>query len=173
MLRKITNQGFADESAWARGQAWGLYGFTVMYRYTHDKKYLDQANHIADFLLNNPNYPKDGVPYWDFNDPKIPDTYRDASAGAVMASALLELKNYVGKEQKELYYRQAEKILATLSTPEYLASGGNCNFIIKHCVGNWPKGKATGEIDASINYGDYYYLEAIKRYKETKRGAHL
>ena len=167
VLRKITNQGFADESAWARGQAWGLYGFTVMYRYTHNKKYLDQANHIADFILNNPNYPKDGVPYWDFNDPKIPDTYRDASAGAVMASALLELKNYVGKEQKERYYKQAEKILFTLSTPEYLANSGNCNFIIKHCVGNWPKGKATGEIDASINYGDYYYLEALLRYKKT------
>ncbi len=169
VLRKITNQGFADESAWARGQAWGLYGFTVMYRYTHDKKYLDLANHIADFILNNPNYPKDGVPYWDFNDPKIPDTYRDASAGAVMASALLELKNYVGKEQKERYYKQAEKILSTLSTPEYLASSGNCNFIIKHCVGNWPKGKATGEIDVPINYGDYYYLEAIMRYKKTKK----
>ncbi len=169
VLRKITNQGFADESAWARGQAWGLYGFTVMYRYTHDKKYLDLANHIADFILNNPNYPKDGIPYWDFNDPKIPDTYRDASAGAVMASALLELKNYVGKEQKERYYKQAEKILSTLSTPEYLASSGNCNFIIKHCVGNWPKGKATGEIDVPINYGDYYYLEAIMRYKKTKK----
>lgn len=168
VLRKITNQGFADESAWARGQAWGLYGFTVMYRYTRDKKYLDQANHIANFILNNPNYPNDGVPYWDFNDPKIPNTYRDASAGAVMASAFLELKNYVGKEQKERYYKQAEKILSTLSTPEYLASSGNCNFILKHCVGNWPKGKATGEIDASINYGDYYYLEALLRYKKTK-----
>ena len=168
-IEKQTNQGYADESAWSRGQAWGLYGFTVMYRYTHNKKYLDQANHIADFILNNPNYPKDGVPYWDFNDPKIPDTYRDASAGAVIASALLELKNYVGKEKKELYYKQAEKILSTLSTPEYLASSGNCNFILKHCVGNWPKGKATGEIDVPINYGDYYYLEALLRYRKTKQ----
>jgi len=167
-IKKQTNQGYADESAWARGQAWGLYGFTVIYRYTKDKKYLDQAKHIADFILNNSNYPKDGVPYWDFNDPKIPDTYRDASAGAVIASALLELKNYVGKEKKELYFKQAEKILSTLSTPEYQASIGNCNFILKHCVGNWPKGKATGEIDASINYGDYYYLEALNRYKRKK-----
>lgn len=168
-IEKQTNQGYADESAWSRGQAWGLYGFTVMYRYTKDKRYLEQANHIADFILNNPNYPKDGVPYWDFNDPKIPDTYRDASAGAVMASALLELKNYVGKEKRDGYYKQAEKILSTLSTPAYLASTSNCNFILKHCVGNWPKGKATGEIDASINYGDYYYLEALLRYKKANQ----
>jgi len=166
VIKKQTHQGYADESAWARGQTWGLYGYTIMYRYTKDEKYLDQANHIADFIMNHPNYPKDGVPYWDFNDPKIPNTYRDASAGAVMASALLELKNYVGKEKGSTYFKQAEKILTTLSTPEYLASSGNSNFILKHCVGNWPNGKATGEIDAAINYGDYYYLEALKRYKE-------
>ena len=129
-----------------------------MYRYTKDKKYLEQANHIADFILSNPNYPKDGVPYWDFDAPKIPDTYRDASAGAVVASALLELKNYVGKNKSNYYFKKAEKILNTLSTPEYLAGSVN-----------WPKGKATGEIDASINYGDYYYLEALKRYKEAKK----
>lgn len=168
-IKKQTNQGYADESAWARGQAWGLYGFTVIYRYTKDKKYLEQANHIAEFILTNPNYPKDGVPYWDFNDPKIPATYRDASAGAVVASALLELKNYVGKVKSDMYFKQAEKILTTLSTPEYLASSGNCNFVLKHCVGNWPKGKATGEIDASINYGDYYYLEALLRYKKANQ----
>ena len=169
VIKKQTHQGYSDESAWARGQTWGLYGYTMMYRYTKDEKYLDQANHIADFIMNHPDYPKDGVPYWDFNDPKIPNTYRDASAGAVMASALLELKNYVGKEKGKKYFKQAEKILTTLSTPEYLASNGNGNFIIKHCVGNWPNGKATGEIDAAINYGDYYYLEALKRYKEAKK----
>ena len=169
VIKKQTVQGYADESSWARGQAWGLYGFTVMYRYTKDKKYLEQANHIADFILNNSNYPKDGVPYWDFNDPKIPNTYRDASAGAVIASALLELKNYVGKDKSERYYKQAEKILYTLSSPEYLATTGNSNFILKHSVGNWPKGKATGEIDASINYGDYYYLEALSRYFSSKK----
>jgi len=169
VIKKQTNQGYSDESAWARGQAWGLYGFTVMYRYTKDKKYLDQANHIAYFILNHPNYPKDGVPYWDFNDPKIPNTYRDASAGAIIASALLELSNYVGNDNRIKYFIQAEKILQTLSTPEYLASSGNDNFILKHCVGNWPRGKANGEIDASINYGDYYYLEALLRYKKAKK----
>ncbi len=165
-IKKQTNQGFADESAWARGQAWGLYGFTVMYRYTKDKKYLEQAEHIAAFILNHPNLPKDKVPYWDFNDPKIPDTYRDASAAAIIASALLELRKYVGKEKSTLYFKTAETILTTLSTPEYVADSGNGNFVLKHCVGNWPKGKATGEIDAAINYGDYYYLEALLRYKK-------
>ena len=168
-IKKQTNQGYADESAWARGQAWGLYGFTVMYRYTKDKKYLDQAEHIAAFILNHPNLPKDKVPYWDFNDPKIPNTYRDASAAAVIASALLELRKYVGKEKSAYYFNTAETILTTLSTPEYVADNGNGNFVLKHCVGNWPKGKATGEIDAAINYGDYYYLEALLRYKEAKK----
>jgi unsaturated chondroitin disaccharide hydrolase len=165
-IKKQTNQGYADESAWARGQSWGLYGFTVMYRYTKDKKYLDQAEHIATFILNHPNLPKDKIPYWDFNDPKIPDTYRDASAAAIIASALLELRKYVGKEKGEYYFKTAETILTTLSTPEYLADNGNGNFVLRHCVGNWPKGKATGEIDAAINYGDYYYLEALLRYKQ-------
>src|SRR6187431_1221013 len=95
VISKKTAQGYADESAWARGQAWGLYGYTVMFRETKDKKYLDQAEHIADFLLNHPNLPKDKVPYWDFNAPDIPNTQRDASAAAIAASGLLELGGYV------------------------------------------------------------------------------
>src|SRR6185295_4440763 len=92
--KKQTVQGAADESAWARGQSWGLYGYTLMYRETKDKKYLDQAQHIAQFILTHPNLPQDKIPFWDYNAPGIPDTYRDASAGAVLASALLELANY-------------------------------------------------------------------------------
>ena len=165
-IKKQTVQGYKDESAWARGQAWGLYGFTTMYRYTKDKKYLNQAEHIASFILNNPNYPKDGVPYWDFNDPKIPNTYRDASAGAIIASALLELRNYVDETTSKIYLNQAEKILTTLTTDQFFAKTGNCNFILKHSVVNLPKGKEVGEIDAAINYADYYYLEALSRYKK-------
>jgi len=88
--RKVTHQGYADESAWARGQAWGLYGFTMMYRFTKDTAYLSQARNIAGFLLNHPNLPEDKIPYWDFNAPDIPAAKRDASAAAIMASALLE-----------------------------------------------------------------------------------
>ena len=100
--RKVTHQGFSNESAWSRGQAWGLYGYVVMYRFNKDKKYLDQANKIASFILNHPNLPADKIPYWDFNAANIPNAKRDASAGAITASALLELAQYSkGKKKKE------------------------------------------------------------------------
>ncbi len=162
--QKRTAQGYADESAWARGQAWGLYGYTVMYRETKDKKYLEQANHIAQFILNNPNLPKDVVPYWDFNAPDIPNALRDASAAAVMASALLELHSYVNKGQSKQYMQAAETMIRSLSSAQYKAAAGtNGGFILQHGVGNIP-GKT--EIDVPLTYGDYYFVEAMKRYKE-------
>jgi hypothetical protein len=164
--RRITNQGYSDESAWARGQAWGLYGYTVMYRYTKNPLYLNQARKIAEFIVKHPNMPKDKVPYWDFNDPAIPETYRDASAGAIVASALLELKNFVNVKESQYYFNTAETILTSLASPAYTAvAGTNKNFIIKHCVGNMPRGRETGEVDTSINYAEYYYIEALLRYK--------
>src|SRR5690606_15972432 len=117
---QITNQGYADESSWARGQAWGLYGYVVMYRETRDQKYLDFAKGIADFILNHPNLPADMVPYWDFNAPDIPDALRDSSAGAIIASALLELSTYTDGA----YLDQAEAMLSTLLSPEYIAEKG-------------------------------------------------
>jgi len=99
--QKRTAQGAADSSAWARGQSWGLYGYTVMYRETHDKIYLDQANHIARFLLANPNLPEDKIPYWDYNAPGIPNALRDASAAAIMASAFIELSSYNDKKTQK------------------------------------------------------------------------
>lgn len=112
--QKRTAHGAADSSAWARGQAWGLYGFTAVYRETKDKKYLDQANHIADFILNNPNLPKDKIPYWDFDAPNIPHALRDASAAAVIASALLELSKY-NKAKSQTYIKVASTIIRNLS----------------------------------------------------------
>jgi len=168
-IKKQTHQGINDSSSWARGQAWGLYGFTVMYRYTKDARYLNQAKGIAAFVLNHPNLPEDKVPYWDFNDPKIPNTYRDASSAAIIASSLLELTAYVDKKQGKFYFSQAEKILATLSSEKFTAKvGSNNNFILMHCVGNLPSGKDRGEIDASISYADYYYIESLLRYKNCK-----
>jgi hypothetical protein len=161
--QKRTAQGFADESAWARGQAWGLYGYTVMYRETKDKKYLDQANHIAGFILNNPNLPADKIPYWDYNAPNIPGALRDASAGAVMASALLELCRYAGKKQGQLYFTTGETIIRNLSAGTYrAASGTNGGFILKHSVGSLP---ANSEVDVPLTYADYYFIEALNRYK--------
>ncbi len=161
---KKTAQGFANESAWARGQAWGLYGFTVMYRETKDRKYLEQANHIAHFILSNPNLPADRIPYWDFNAPDIPNALRDASAAAVMASALIELSHY--NKSKPLageYLHTAETILRSLSSAQYKAAAGtNGGFIIEHCVGHLP---AKSEVDVPLTYADYYFVEAMKRYK--------
>lgn len=168
---KHTAQGYAHESAWARGQAWGFYGFTMMYRMTRDSQYLDQANNIAHFLLNHPNLPEDKIPYWDFNAPDIPNALRDASAGAIICSALIDLSQYVGEAEKSLYLDVARKQLQTLSSPEYLTlPGSNGGFILKHGVGHFP-GKS--EVDVPLTYADYYFVEALLRYKKLfqKNGA--
>jgi hypothetical protein len=162
--QKRTAQGAADESAWARGQAWGLYGFTVMYRETKDKKYLEQAKHIASFLLHHPNLPKDKIPYWDFNAPGIPGALRDASAAAIMASALIELGSYVDKKNSKEYRSVAETILRNLSNEHYKAAAGtNGGFIIQHGVGHLPN---KSEVDVPLSYADYYFVEAMIRYKK-------
>lgn len=159
---KGTFQGYADESAWARGQAWGLYGYIVCYRYTKDEKYLDFAEKIAAYIMKNVKT-EDKIPYWDYNAPDIPKAPRDASAAAVTASALLELKDIVKNGNQ--YYSYAETILKNLSGEKYLAKkGGNKGFVLMHSVGHLP---ANSEIDTPLNYADYYYLEALKRYKST------
>jgi uncharacterized protein YyaL (SSP411 family) len=164
---KKTAQGYANESAWARGQAWGLYGYTVCYRETKDVRYLQQAQHIAAFILKNPNLPADKIPYWDFNVPDIPNALRDASAAAIMASALIELSRYAkGKETRE-YLQVAETIIKNLSAPAYKAAAGtNGGFILQHGVGHKP---ANSEVDVPLTYGDYYFIEACKRFKELSK----
>ncbi|WP_246040822.1 glycoside hydrolase family 88 protein [Flavivirga rizhaonensis] len=156
---KQTAQGFADESSWARGQAWGLYGFTVCYRYTQDSIYLNQAKKIANYILNYPGTPKDGIPYWDYNAPNIPNEPRDVSAATVTVSALLELDKYA----QESYRLNIDKIISALSSEKYTAKlGENNNFILKHSVGSIPH---NNEIDVPLNYADYYYIEALLRYE--------
>jgi unsaturated chondroitin disaccharide hydrolase len=163
VIQKRTAQGYADESAWARGQTWGLYGYTLMYRETRDKKYLAQAQHIADFILHNPNLPKDKVPYWDFNAPNIPDALRDASAGAVMASALLELCRYADAKSGREYFNTAQTLIKSLSEEPYKAANGtNGGFLLQHSVGNMP---GHTEIDQPLTYADYYFVEAMMRYQ--------
>jgi unsaturated chondroitin disaccharide hydrolase len=164
--QKRTAQGASDESAWARGQAWGLYGFTGAYRKTKDRRYLDQANHIAHFILHHSNLPADKIPYWDFNAPGIPNALRDASAAAIICSALLELSEYVEREQKKEYFSVAETILKTLSKGPYKANmGTNGGFILEHCVGHMPN---KTEVDVPLTYADYYFVEAMKRYVALK-----
>lgn len=164
VTKKITNQGAADNSSWARGQAWGLYGYVVMYRETKELKYLEQANHIANYILNNANMPKDLVPYWDYNAPGIPNALRDSSAAAITASALIELSNYADKPLSENYIKASATIINTLLSSEYFADyKANGGFLLKHGVGNMPN---KTEIDAPLSYGDYYLIEALLRYKK-------
>lgn len=164
VLHKQTAQGYADESAWARGQAWALYGFTLCYRYTHDQKYLDQARKVYNFIFSNKNLPEDLVPYWDYNAPNIPNEPRDVSSAACTASALYELDTYLPEKG---YKQTADKILKNLASPFYCAKvGENGNFILMHSVGSIPHG---AEIDVPLNYADYYFLEALMR----KRNAEL
>ncbi|SNR31139.1 Glycosyl Hydrolase Family 88 [Lutibacter flavus] len=163
---KHTAQGFNNESAWARGQAWGLYGYTLMYRFTKDPTYLKQAENIASFMVNHPNLPEDKIPFWDFNAPNIPDTYRDASAAAIMCSALLELSEYTNSNNSAAYLKTVETQIRTLSSPQYRnALGNNANFILKHGVGHLP---ANSEVDVPLTYADYYFVEALMRYKKLK-----
>lgn len=157
-----TFQGYSDSSAWARGQAWGLYGYTMCYRETGDAKYLKHAERIADFIMHHPNTPADRIPYWDYNAPDIPDAPRDASAAAVVSSALFELSTLVPEAEGKRYFDYAETLLMNLSSDAYLArKGANGGFILMHSVGHLP---ADSEIDTPLNYADYYYLEAIGRY---------
>lgn len=156
---KQTAQGFADDSSWARGQAWALYGYTVCYRYTKDEKYLELAEHIANYINTYKDTPTDGIPYWDYNASNIPDEPRDASAAAITASALIELDGY----SKQNYKNDIDKILNSLASDAYTAKiGSNHNFILKHSVGSIPH---NNEIDVPLNYADYYYVEALMRYR--------
>lgn len=181
VLHQQTNQGYADNSTWSRGQGWAIYGYTLMYRETKDPKYLKHAKGSADFFIHHPNLPEDKVPYWDFNveqEGYTPDwNYkgqntldyipRDASAAALTASALLELSTYVEGKEREKYFSAAEHILKSLSGTEYLATPGtNAGFILKHSVGSFPH---NNEIDVPLIYADYYFLEALLRYEKIKR----
>ncbi len=163
---KQTAQGYNNESAWARGQAWGLYGYTIMYRFTKCPEYLKQAENIASFIINHPNLPEDKIPFWDFNAPNIPDTYKDASAASIMCAALIELSTYTNSANSTKYLKTAETQIRSLSSPQYRnALGNNVNFILKHGVGHLP---ANSEVDVPLSYADYYFVEALMRYKKLK-----
>lgn len=175
-----TAQGLADNSTWARGQAWGIYGFTMVYRESKDKRFLKTAQGMADYFINHPNLPADKVPYWDFNllekgyipgvnsnANNVMDLFRDASAASITASALLELSLYSGVKGKK-YYDFAIQILHSLASTNYMAAPGtNANFILKHSVGSIPH---NGEIDVPLIYADYYFLEALNRYNQMSQG---
>ena len=162
VIKKMTVQGYSDSSSWSRGQGWGLYGYTMMYRYTKDTVYLNQATHVADYILSRLTI-ADLVPYWDFDVPTSPTPSRDASAAAIYASALIELSTYVTGTSSQTYFQKATSILQSLASASYTAAPNtNGNFILMHSTGNHPAGT---EIDVPLNYADYYYLEALLRLK--------
>lgn len=179
VLSKETAQGFSDNSAWARGQAWGLYGFILMYRETGREKYLQAAIKMAEFYQNHPRLPADKVPFWDFDVNQTgykpnwdyhPEEYkvipRDASAAAITASALIELSDYVNPEKQRSFLKLSSDILETLATETYSSKvGKNGFFLLKHSVGSLPH---RGEIDVPLVYADYYYLEALHRWNKRK-----
>ncbi len=158
VLQKLTHQGYSANSAWARGQAWGLYGFVMAYRYTKNESYLIQAQEIANYIFEHPNLPEDKIPYWDFDAPDKAEAPRDASAASICASALLELSKVTSDST---YKELAISILTSLSTEEYLLEAQTeVPFILKHSTGNMPK---NDEVDVPISYADYYFLESLHR----------
>lgn len=164
LIKGVTHQGYADNTMWARGQAWAIYGYTVVYRETKDPKYLDFAQKVTDVYLDR--LPEDKVPYWDFDDPSIPDAPRDASAAAVVASSLLELSTYLPNGTGKRYKDAAIDMLTSLSSESYQSGKSNPSFLL-HSTGHWPN---HSEIDASIIYADYYYIEALLRLKRLQEG---
>lgn len=166
VMHRMTGQGYADESAWSRGQAWAIYGYTMCYRETGDKRYLDQAVKTFNYMRNNPNMPADKIPYWDMDAPDIPNEPRDASSAAIIASALYELSGYP-VENPEAYKAYADDIMTSLASDEYTAKlGENGRFILKHSTGSIPH---NSEIDVPLNYADYYYLEALIRKRDIEK----
>ncbi|MCR6722612.1 MAG: glycoside hydrolase family 88 protein [Chitinophagaceae bacterium] len=159
VLKRNTHQGYADSSAWARGQAWALYGFTMCYRETKDPAYLQLAENIAGYLLNHPRLPKDRVPYWDFDAPINASTPRDVSAAAIMASALWELGDY-SKVNRTRFKNFAKNMAQTLYKSYQAPAGTAEGFLLLHSTGHLP---ANSEIDVPLIYADYYYLELLKR----------
>lgn len=161
-VKGVTHQGYDDNSMWARGQAWAIYGYTVVYRETKEPRFLDFVQKVADVYLEH--LPDDYVPYWDFNDPAIPYAPRDASAACVVASALLELSGYVSPEKGQEYKKAAVCMLESLSSDKYRSGKSKPAFLL-HSTGNYP---SHSEIDAAIIYADYYYIEALMRLKRMK-----
>ena len=163
LIKGVTHQGYADNSMWARGQSWAIYGYTMVYRYTHNKVFLDFAQKVTDIYIKRLKETSDDlIPLWDMDDPRGLQAPKDASAACVVADALLELQQYVGGEKGEEYQQYALQSLAQLSTPKYQSGKKNVAFLM-HSTGHHPAGS---EIDASIIYADYYYLEALMRAKE-------
>jgi unsaturated chondroitin disaccharide hydrolase len=173
-LSRTTLQGYSADSIWSRGQAWGLYGFTVAYRQTHDPNFLLTAEKIANYFIDN--LPTDSVPYWDYQAPGIPDTARDSSAAAIAASGLFELYSFTENiAYQHKFYNAACRILKALCIPEtqggYLAMDNHgdstgAGIIVEGCYHHLDSLGGGSLYDESLAWGDYYFIEALLRYRQ-------
>lgn len=164
VTRKRTEQGFADWSSWARGQAWGIYGFTMTYRETKDEVFLQTAEKLTRYYMDH--LPDDYIPFWDLNLPEDePRRFKDSSAGAIVLSAFLELRNYV--DDPAMYDEYIELIKDSI-VKNYLSYGTNASGILVHGAYNANRDNPH-DWDSSTSWGDYYFLEALMRYKEYKK----
>ena len=162
--RTVTWQGYADSSAWSRGQAWAIHGLSAAYGHTNRPELLAAATRAADFFIAH--LPDDGVPFWDFRDPSVPNAPRDASAAAIAASGLFDLARHVGSADAARYRATAMHILHTLAT-SYLTTGTSSAAVLLHSVGGKPQ---NSEVDVGIVYADYYFVEALLRAKGEASG---
>lgn len=169
VLKRNTHQGFSHESAWSRGQAWAIYGYTMCYRETQIPEFLEQAKHVANYIFTHPNLPEDLIPYWDYDAPEIPNEPRDVSAATVTASALYELSLY-DKDSSEKYLEWANTIIDNLSKNYLAKEGSDYGFLLLHSTGSKP-GKF--EVDKPLSYADYYFLEALLRKQKLEKGEKL
>jgi len=169
VVKKTTHQGYANESAWARGQGWALYGYTMCYRETKNPAYLAQAEMVAQYILHHPNLPQDLIPYWDFNAPNIPNEPRDASAAAIIASGLYELSTF-SATNGVLYRSKADKMTSNLARSYTAKPGGSRGFLLLHSTGAKP---TNSEVDVPLSYADYYFLEALLRQRSLAAGKSL
>lgn len=152
-----THQGYADESTWPRGQGWGLYGFARGARQAARPDFLRVARRLADCFLDR--LPTDRVPFWDGDDPAIPNAPRDSSAGAIGAAGLLELARNQGDATAATRYREAAiGLLATLYERSSSRDQPGQQGVLLH--GTWHR-RAGFAVDESLIFGDYYFMEAL------------
>lgn len=162
ILERFIGQGYSPESAWSRGQAWALYSFPMVYRFTKDPQMLSHAIAVAEYVIAR--LPEDCIPFWDFDSPEIPNDVKDASAAAIMACGLIELSGYVDGAKAKRYLDVAERMIRSLASDEYLAAENEqYGFLLKHSTGFKFR---NSEVDAPLTYADYYFLEALMRWSE-------
>jgi unsaturated chondroitin disaccharide hydrolase len=159
-----TRAGYSNTSTWARGQAWAIYSFTMAYRETGYQPFLNAAGRVATWYLTHA--PPDYVPYWDFDAPDIPNAPRDSSAAAITLSALVQLSQLATNLQDSAtFWAGAHNILESLGSTNYLAQGTTSKGILLHGTGEPPQFPSP-EVNVSLTYGDYYFLEALRRYTQ-------